>query len=176
MIYQAAELAGAFVVEYEPVRDERGFFARTWCRREFDKQGLSPVIAQCNISYNEKKRTLRGMHYQAVPYAESKLVHCIRGAIYDVIVDLRPGSPTFKKWFGIELSARNNKMLYVPEGFAHGFITLADDTEVFYQMSMEYHPEAARGFRWDDPAFSIRWPVPVERISKRDMSYERCNL
>ncbi|CUH95091.1 hypothetical protein P22_1160 [Propionispora sp. 2/2-37] len=176
MLYQETELTGAFILEYEPIRDERGFFARTWCCREFAGRGLNPALVQCNISYNKKKGTLRGMHYQADPYAEVKLIRCTRGSIYDVFIDLRPGSPTLKKWLGIELSAQNHKMVYIPEGFAHGFITLEDNTEVFYQMSTEYQPKAARGFRWDDPAFSICWPIPVERISQRDMSYERCTL
>jgi dTDP-4-dehydrorhamnose 3,5-epimerase len=159
------------VVEYEAIADERGFFARTWCQQEFQRQGLNHELAQCNISFNKHRGTLRGMHYQAYPNEEAKLIRCTRGVIYDVIIDLRPSSPTLLSWFGIELSETDNKMLYVPEAFAHGFITLDDNTEVFYQMSADYHPESARGVRWNDPAFGIHWPIPVEIISKKDMSY-----
>ncbi|VBB05183.1 dtdp-4-dehydrorhamnose 3 5-epimerase [Lucifera butyrica] len=171
MIFHKTGLEGAFLVEYEANADERGFFARTWCRREFVEQGLNPELVQCSISFNKKKGTLRGMHYQAAPYAEAKLVRCTRGAIYDVIIDLRPDSPDWRRWFGVELAVANNKMLYVPEGFAHGFITLADNTEVFYQMSAYYQPEATKGVRWNDPAFGIQWPIPVEMISRKDESY-----
>jgi len=165
------ELAGAFVVEPEPLEDERGFFARTWCRREFAAHGLCVELAQCNISYNRQRGTLRGMHYQSEPYAEAKLVRCTAGAIYDVIVDLRPGSASYGRHWGVELSARNRTMLYVPRGFAHGFLTLEDDSEVFYQISEFYAPAHARGFRYDDPAFAIRWPAAVQVISERDRGY-----
>jgi dTDP-4-dehydrorhamnose 3,5-epimerase len=171
VIFHKTNLHGAVVVEYETAADERGFFARTWCRKEFQRQGLNPELVQCNTSFNRQRGTLRGMHYQAYPYEEAKLVRCIRGTIYDVIIDLRSSSPTLRNWFGMELSESNNKMLYVPEGFAHGFVTLADNTEVFYQMSAYYDPESARGVRWNDPAFGIDWPIPIEIISEKDMSY-----
>src|SRR5207248_5815659 len=141
--------------------DERGLFARSWCRKEFDDHKLNPNTVQCSLSFNVRKGTLRGIHYQAAPYQEAKLVRCTMGSIYDVVVDLRPGSPTFKDWIGVDLTAANRRMLYVPEGFGHGFLTLKDDTEVFYQMSEFYHPELARGVRWNDPAFNISWPAAV---------------
>lgn len=173
MKFTETRLKGAYVVDMVPLEDERGFFARTWCAREFEEHGLNSKLVQCNISYNKKKGTIRGMHYQAAPHQEAKLVSCIKGAIYDVIIDLRAESPTYRQWFGVELTPYSpltpHRMLYVPEGFAHGFQTLEDDTEVFYQMSEFYHPECARGVRWDDPAFEIEWPVngnPV--ISSRD--------
>lgn len=171
MIFQETVLKGAYVIEPELKEDERGFFARTWCQREFSEYGLNTSLAQCNISFNKKKGTLRGMHFQRPPYDESKLVRCTMGAIYDVIIDLRHGSTTFKKWFAIELNADNRRMLYIPEGFAHGFITLTDNTEVFYQMSQFYNPEYADGVRWDDPVFNIKWPIDVTIISDRDRSY-----
>jgi dTDP-4-dehydrorhamnose 3,5-epimerase len=171
VIFHKTGLAGAFVIEYEAIADERGFFARTWCQEEFQRQGLNHELAQCNISFNKQRGTLRGMHYQVYPNEEAKLVRCTRGAIYDVIIDLRPSSPTLLSWFGVELSETNNNMLYVPEAFAHGFVTLDDNTEVFYQMSADYHSESARGVRWNDPAFGIHWPIPVEIISQKDMSY-----
>jgi dTDP-4-dehydrorhamnose 3,5-epimerase len=154
--------------------DDRGLFARSYCRREFQERGLNPDIAQCNISYNRMRGTLRGMHYQEAPYGEAKLIRCLRGALYDVAVDLRADSPTFREWAAVELRAEpgcTSRMLYVPEGFAHGFLTLEDDTEVFYQMSEFFSPQAARGVRWDDPAFSITWPEPVRIISERDRTY-----
>src|SRR3954470_11791797 len=141
-------LAGSHIIELERLIDERGFFARTWCADEFRNMGLNPQLSQCSISWNACRGTLRGMHYQAEPYAECKLVRCSAGAIYDVIVDLRPSSPTYRNWFAVELSAENRKMVYVPEGFAHGFQTLADDTEIVYQISESYRPEYARGVRW----------------------------
>jgi dTDP-4-dehydrorhamnose 3,5-epimerase len=168
MIFTETALKGAFIIDPERLADERGFFARTWCQREFAAQGLSTKFVQCNISFNKKRGTLRGMHYQATPHEEARLVRCTRGAIYDVILDLRPESPTFRQWLSVELSAQNSRMLYIPEGFAHGFQTLEDDTEVFYQMSEFYHPESARGIRWDAPAFGIRWPNIVCIISDRD--------
>ena len=171
MIFEPTALTGAYVIAEEPHRDHRGFFARTWCRKEFEQHGLNPRLAQCNVSFNARKGTWRGMHYQVAPHEEAKLVKCIAGAVYDVIVDLRPDSPTFKKHLTVTLSARNRKMLYVPERFAHGFLTLEDDTEVFYQMSEFYSPESARGFRWNDPQFSINLPVGVAVISDRDASY-----
>jgi len=164
-------LAGACIIDIEPVPDERGFFARSWCREEFARHGLNPDLAQCSISFNKKHGTLRGMHYQAKPHEETKVVRCTRGAIYDVIVDLRPESSTFRKWIAVELSADNRRMLYIPAGLAHGFQSLTDDTEVFYQISTPYHPESACGVRWDDPAFGIEWPVMERVISDKDRQY-----
>ncbi|MBZ0154772.1 MAG: dTDP-4-dehydrorhamnose 3,5-epimerase [Alphaproteobacteria bacterium] len=171
MIFRETKLKGAFIIEPERIRDERGYFARTWCRREFESRGLNPRLVQCNISYTRSRGTLRGMHYQEEPYGEAKLVRCIRGELYDVIIDLRPGSPTYREWLPVTLAEGNGRMLYIPEGFAHGFLTLQDNTEVFYQMSEFYRPEYARGVRWDDPAFGIRWPVEVKAISERDACY-----
>lgn len=171
MIFEETRLGGAYIVDAEPRRDQRGFFARTWCEQEFKEHGLNPRLVQCNISFNLKKGTLRGMHFQAAPHEEAKLVRCTMGAICDVIIDLRPDSPTFKEYLTVMLSAENRKMLYIPEKFAHGFITLEDDTEVFYQMSEFYSPENARGFRWNDPFFGIRLPLEVAVISERDRNY-----
>lgn len=159
------------MIELDAHEDQRGFFARTFCQREFEARGLNPQVAQCNISFNRLKGSLRGMHFQTSPYSEAKLVRCTAGSIYDVIIDLRPSSSTFKKHFGVELSARNRKMLYIPEDFAHGFQTLEDDTEVFYQMSQFYSPEHSRGVRWDDPAFGISWPPGERIIIERDRTY-----
>ncbi len=169
-------LAGAVIVEPDLLEDERGFFARVWSRDEFERRGLNAAVAQCNISHNRRSGTLRGMHYQVAPYEEAKLVRCTAGAIYDVIIDLRRDSQTFTRHFGIELTSENRRLLYVPEGFAHGFVTLQDDTEVFYQMSQFYAPDHARGVRWDDPAFGIQWPVPVEVMSERDRTYPDFSL
>ena len=171
MIFTETPLAGAFVVEPELLEDTRGFFARTWCGREVEARGLVARIAQCSTSFNKKRGTLRGMHYQAAPFAETKIVRCIRGSMYDVIVDLRPGSATFTGHFAVVLTAENRKMLYVPAGFAHGFQTLADDTEVLYQISEFYSSQHARGVRWDDPAFGIRWPGDDRTIIDRDRTY-----
>jgi dTDP-4-dehydrorhamnose 3,5-epimerase len=177
MLFTETLLKGVFVIEPERLEDERGFFARTFCQEEFRAHGLNPQVAQCNLSFNRKKGTLRGLHYQAAPFAEVKIVTCTSGAIYDVAVDLRPDSPTFKRWAAVELSEDNRKALYIPAGCAHGFQTLVDNTEVHYQMSEFYHPESARGVRWDDPAFAIVWPETQNRIiSKRDMSYQECGL
>ena len=151
--------------------DERGFFARTFCRQEFEAHGLNAEVAQCNVSFNKRKGTLRGMHYQATPFGEAKLVRCTAGSIYDVIIDLRPTSATFKKHFAVELSAKNGRMLYIPEDFAHGFQTLQEDTEVFYQMAQRYSAEHARGVRWNDPAFGIEWPEGERIIIERDRNY-----
>jgi dTDP-4-dehydrorhamnose 3,5-epimerase len=164
-------LTGAYMVDPEPRNDDRGFFARTWCQKEFEEHGLNPRLVQCSISFNIKKGTWRGMHYQAAPDEEAKLVRCTAGAICDVIVDLRPDSPTFRQHLTVMLSAKNRKMLYIPERFAHGFVTLEDDTEIFYQMSEFYSPESARGFRWNDPFFDIRLPLEVTVISERDQVY-----
>ncbi len=171
MKFTALPLQGAFVIEPEPITDERGFFARTFCREEFSAHGLNPALAQCSVSFNKRKGTLRGMHYQKKPHEEVKLVRCTSGAIYDVIIDLRPDSPTFKRWEGIELSSDNRKAVYIPEGFAHGFLTLIDDCEVFYQMSEVFHSECAAGVRWDDPVFDIEWPDEVGVMSERDKNY-----
>jgi dTDP-4-dehydrorhamnose 3,5-epimerase len=171
MIFHETKLPGIFEIHLEPNCDERGFFARTWCEREFQSHGLNPTVMQCNVSFNVKKGTLRGVHFQAAPYGEAKVVRCTSGAIYDVVLDLRPVSPTFKKWIGVTLTAANRHLLYIPEGCAHGFLTLEDNTEVFYQMSEFYHPESARGVRWNDSAFQIAWPEKVEVISERDRTY-----
>lgn len=168
MVFKETKLKGAYIIELEPLQDERGFFARSFCQDEFRKHGLYFYIVQCNISYNKKKGTLRGMHYQVAPCEEAKLVNCIRGAIYDVIIDLRPKSATYCQWSAVELSADNYKMLYIPEGFAHGFQTLEDFTKVFYQMSEFYHPECIRGVRWNDPSFGIEWPLSNPILSKKD--------
>jgi dTDP-4-dehydrorhamnose 3,5-epimerase len=164
-------LKGSFVIEPERREDQRGFFARAWCAKEFEAHGLSPTVVQCNISYSKKKGTLRGMHYQAAPHEEAKLVRCTMGSIHDVIIDLRPTSPTYTKHVAVVLTAQNGRMLFVPEGFAHGFQTLNDHTEVFYHMSQVYVPESARGVRWNDPAFQIQWPVDERIISRRDQQY-----
>ena len=168
MIFSETRLKGAFIVEPERLYDERGFFARTFCAEEFVANGLNPRFVQCNISFSERRGTLRGMHYQVAPHEEAKLVRCTMGAIYDVIVDLRPASSTFRQWIGVELTSENRRMLHVPEGFAHGFLTLQDNTEVLYQMSEFYHPESARGIRWDDRSLAIDWPSEVRLVSERD--------
>jgi dTDP-4-dehydrorhamnose 3,5-epimerase len=173
MLFTETKLKGAYVVDLELREDERGFFARSWCADEFEKHGLNPRLAQCNISFNKKRGTLRGMHYQAEPFPEAKLVRCTLGAMYDVMIDLRQNSPTFKQWLAVELTAQNRRALYIPEGFAHGFQTLADNTEVFYQMSEFYHPECARGVRWDDPAFGVEWALPITTASPQDSAYLR---
>jgi dTDP-4-dehydrorhamnose 3,5-epimerase len=172
MKFSETKLKGVFEIDLEPMSDERGFFARSWCRTEFETHGLNPNLAQCNISFNARKGTLRGMHYQEAPYGECKLVRCTRGALYDVAVDLRPESPTFRNWISTILSAGNRRALFIPEGCAHGFQTLEDDTEVFYQMSEFYKPGLGRGVRWDDPAFRIQWPLEVQVVSGRDQGYE----
>ncbi len=171
MIFHGTKIVGVFEIEIERKHDDRGFFARTWCRQEFQKNALNSNLVQTSISFNHLKGTLRGMHYQASPYAEAKLIRCTRGSIFDVAVDLRPSSPTFKQWTSATLTSENHHMLYVPEGCAHGFLTLEDKSEVFYQISEFYTPEAGRGFRWNDWAFGIRWPVEVKIISPRDASY-----
>ena len=171
MIFVETRLKGAHIIEPEKREDERGFFARSWCEKEFAEHGLNPHTVQCNISFNQKRGTLRGMHYQVEPCAEAKLVRCTQGAIYDVIIDLRPGSATFSQHIAEVLTAKNHKMLYVPEGFAHGFQALEDQTEVFYQMSGFYAPEFARGIRWNDPAFGIEWPIGEPIILERDATY-----
>jgi dTDP-4-dehydrorhamnose 3,5-epimerase len=171
MTFVAAFISGAYVIEPERKEDERGFFARTWCVREFEAQGLETRIVQSSTSFNRRRGTLRGMHYQAPPYEEVKLVRCTMGSIYDVIIDLRPGSPTLRRHFGITLSAQNRQMLYIPQGIAHGFQTLESDTEVLYQMSEFYVAECGRGVRWDDPAFGIEWPIADPVMNERDRNY-----
>jgi dTDP-4-dehydrorhamnose 3,5-epimerase len=171
MLFTSTGVAGAFLVEPERIRDERGFFARTWCGDEFGAQGLNPSLVQCSVSFNRRKGTLRGMHYHTHPYQEAKLVRCTRGAMWDVAVDLRRGSPTYLAWHGVELTADNHAMLYIPEGCAHGFLTLADETEVFYQMSAPFAPTAARGVRFDDPALGIAWPGEVVVVNQRDRAW-----
>jgi dTDP-4-dehydrorhamnose 3,5-epimerase len=171
MIFVDTDLAGVFEIQIEPKGDERGFFARTWCEDEFTEKSLDPHLVQCSLSYNAKKGTLRGMHFQAAPHAETKLVRCSKGAIYDVVLDLRRDSKTYCRWIGVTLTADKRNALYIPKGCAHGFLTLADDSEVFYQMSDFFHADSARGVRWNDPAFGIVWPGKVEMISARDANY-----
>ena len=171
MIFKETELLGAYIIKLQRIDDERGFFARSWCEREFRAHGLDHKIVQCNISFNKKRGTLRGMHYQVDPDAETRLVRCTNGVIYDVIVDLRPESSTYMHHAAVVLTAENRKMIYVPKGFAHGFQTLEDDTEVFYQMSEFDSPASYRGFRWDDAAFGITWPEATRTISLKDQSY-----
>jgi dTDP-4-dehydrorhamnose 3,5-epimerase len=171
MTFCETKLPDVFEIRLEPSFDERGFFARTWCQKEFEAHGLNSRLVQCNVSFNSRKGTLRGIHYQAAPYAEAKLVRCTKGAIYDVVLDLRPDSPTYKDRIAVVLTAENRHMVYVPEGCGHGFLTLEDESEVFYQMSEFHDTESARGVRWDDPAFQIGWPEKVEVISERDRTY-----
>jgi dTDP-4-dehydrorhamnose 3,5-epimerase len=171
VIFKPTELPGAYLIEPDRRSDVRGYFARTYCEREFTDQGLEPHVSQCSVSYNHRKGTLRGMHYQSAPFEEVKVVRCNRGSIYDVVIDLRPESPSYKKWFAAQLDEENGKMLYIPRGFAHGFQTLADDTEVYYQMSQVFSPEHARGVRWNDPAFSVAWPDADRIILDRDQNY-----
>ncbi len=190
MIFVETKLKGAYLIEIQKLEDDRGFFARSYCFREFEAHGLNPRVVQCNISYNAKKGTLRGMHYQVPPYEEAKLVRCTMGSIYDVIVDIRPNSATYSQWIGVELSSTrftassfqltllyvspltaHYMMLYIPEGFAHGFITMEDNTEVFYQMSEFYAPDSAKGIRWNDPAFDIQWPLEPAVMSEKDRNY-----
>jgi dTDP-4-dehydrorhamnose 3,5-epimerase len=168
MIFRELSLSGAYLIEIERQTDARGFFARTWCQREFGEQNLETEYVQASISVNPASGTLRGLHFQCPPYGEVKIVQCVRGAIYDIIVDLRPRSTTFRKWLGVTLSAESHNMLYVPAGFAHGFQTLENDTEVSYLISTFYVPAAARGIRYDDPALGITWPGDVTRISEKD--------
>jgi dTDP-4-dehydrorhamnose 3,5-epimerase len=175
MIFRETKLKGALIIELEKFEDERGFFALSWSRRAFAEHGLESEFVECNISFNGKKGTLRGMHYQAAPHAQAKLVRCTMGAVYDVIIDLRAGSPTFRQWIGVELTAGNRLMLFVPKGFAHGFQTLEKDTEVFYQMSEVYASESSRGVRWNDPAFGIRWPEGERIIIERDGTFPNFN-
>ncbi len=171
MIFTPLPLAGAFLIELERISDERGFFARAWCAEAFTEHGLDASLSQCNISFNARRNTLRGLHWQAAPHQETKLVRCTQGAVWDVIVDLRPTSPTFLRWHAVELDSRNRLALYIPHGFAHGFQTLADDSELFYHMSAPHHPECTRGARWNDPAFAISWPHAAPSLSPRDAKH-----
>jgi dTDP-4-dehydrorhamnose 3,5-epimerase len=171
MTFHETKLPGVFEVHVEPKCDERGFFARSWCQQEFQTNGLNSKLVQCSVSFNTSKGTLRGIHYQAAPHPEVKLVRCTMGSIYDVVVDLRPESPAYKQWIAATLTASNRHMLYVPEGCGHGFLTLENDTEVFYQMSEFYHPDLSRGVRWNDPAFGIAWPSEAGQMSERDRTY-----
>jgi dTDP-4-dehydrorhamnose 3,5-epimerase len=171
LTFHESKIQGVYEIHLERKPDERGFFARTWCQEEFQEHGLNPKLVQCSVSFNARRGTLRGLHHQAAPHPEAKLVRCTRGAIYDVVVDLRPDSPTFKDWIAVVLTATERNMVYVPEGCGHGFLTLEDETEVFYQMSEFYYPELARGVRWEDPSFQIVWPAEVVVISERDRTY-----
>ncbi|MFC4800018.1 dTDP-4-dehydrorhamnose 3,5-epimerase [Neobacillus sp. GCM10023253] len=171
MIFTETKLKGTFIIEVEPYYDERGSFVRTWCKKEFDDHGLNVEFVQSNLSYNKKKGIVRGMHFQTPPYEEIKLVSCIKGEIYDVIIDLRPDSKTFKQWIAVRLSEENQKMLYVPKGFAHGFQTLQENTKVLYQMSEFYQPNYAEGVRFNDPSFNIDWPIKDVIASNKDQSY-----
>ena len=171
MIFSPTPLNGAYILELDRKSDDRGYFARTWCQRELERAGLNASLVQCSVSFNLRRQTLRGMHWQAPPYAEVKIVRCTRGAIWDVIIDLRPESPTYMRHLGVELTADAGHALYVPEGMAHGFVTLADSSEVFYQMSEYHDPASARGVRWNDPAFAITWPVTDPILHPRDAAY-----
>ncbi len=176
MIFTETKLKGAFVIEIKKLEDDRGFFGRSWCANEMKEHGLSSNICQSNTSFSAKKGTLRGMHYQISPYQESKLIRCTRGSILDVIIDLRPDSPTFKQWIGEKLTQDNYKMLYVPEDFAHGFITLEDNCEVTYLVTQFYTPGAERGIRWNDPLFNINWPFEPIVISEKDSNHPNYSL
>lgn len=171
MIFTETEISGSYLIDVKRIGDDRGFFGRLWCEREMEEMGLVSAIKQSNIGVSPLKGTLRGLHYQTAPHQETKIIRCPRGAIYDVIVDLRPDSPTFKKWFAVELTAENSRMLYVPEGCATGYQTLVDDTEIYYHTSEFYHPESATGVRHDDPAFGIEWPLPIAAISDNDKNW-----
>lgn len=171
MIFEETKLKGSYIISPERLEDERGFFARSFCMKEYAAHGLVPFIVQCNLSFNKKRGTFRGMHYQAAPYEEDKIVSCIQGSILDYIVDLRRESPTYRQWISVELSAENRKQLYVPRSFAHGFLTLTPDAQVYYQMTEFYNTQSARGFRWDDPAFDIHLPFPVEAIADKDKNF-----
>jgi len=171
VIFSASPLPGVWVLQLEPLHDDRGYFARTFAVAEFERHGLDPTVVQCSVSFNPRRGTLRGMHYQADPFGECKLIRCIRGAVYDVLVDLRRDSPAYCRWLGVELTPDNGTMVYAPVGVAHGLLTMQDDSEVAYQISVPFVPEAARGVRWNDPAFGIEWPAAVELISERDLTY-----
>ncbi|MCC9166769.1 dTDP-4-dehydrorhamnose 3,5-epimerase [Pontibacter harenae] len=171
MIFTETKLKGAYIIDVKRLEDERGFFGRSYCEREFEEYGLNVNVVQANVSHNPQKGTLRGMHLQLAPNEETKLVRCTRGALFDVIVDLREGSETYKQWVGVELTADSFRMLYVPEGFAHGYLTLEDNTDAFYQVTQFYSPGSEKGLRWDDPAFNIEWPIEPQLISEKDKSH-----
>ena len=171
MIFHETKLRGVFIIEPELIHDDRGFFACSWLAGEFERRGLNSALKQCNISFNGRRGTVRGMHFQNEPHQEAKLMRCTRGAIYDVAIDMRPDSPTRHQWVGVELTSENHRMLYIPEGFAQGYQTLTDDTELLYQISEYYHPESAGGVRWDDPVLGIQWPLPMTVIAERDATY-----
>lgn len=176
MIFRETKLKGAFIIEVEKREDDRGFFARAWCKKEFDEHGLTASMVQSNIAFSKRKGTLRGLHYQGAPYGEVKVVRCTKGSLYDVMVDLRPGSSTYRQWVGVELTSSNHKMMYVPEGFAHGYQTLEDNTEVMYQVSQFYFPAFERGIRYDDPGVGIDWPLIDKIISDKDKGWPDCQL
>jgi len=176
VIFRETKLKGAFIIEVEKREDDRGFFARAWCKKEFDEHGLTASMVQSNIAFSKRKGTLRGLHYQGAPYGEVKVVRCTKGSLYDVMVDLRPGSSTYRQWVGVELTSSNHKMMYVPEGFAHGYQTLEDNTEVMYQVSQFYFPAFERGIRYDDPGVGIDWPLIDKIISDKDKGWPDCQL
>ncbi|MFQ5787192.1 MAG: dTDP-4-dehydrorhamnose 3,5-epimerase [Thermodesulfobacteriota bacterium] len=177
MIFKETKLNNVFIIEIEKKEDHRGFFSRTWCKREFEGHGLKPEMVQSNIAFSKKRGTLRGLHYQMAPFEEDKLVRCIKGSIYDVIIDLRPDYPTYKQWLGVELDGENYKMIYVPGGFAHGYLTLTDNTEVFYQVSQFYFPGSEKGIRYNDPTFNIAWPeIDNLVISDKDRNFPNYSL
>lgn len=176
MIFTETKLPGAYLIEVQKIEDHRGFFGRAWCSKEFEAHGLNPKIVQINTSQSKKKGTIRGMHFQAAPYGEAKFIRCTKGRIYDVIIDLRPESPTFMQWVGNELSEDNCKMVYAPEYFAHGFVSLEDNCEVYYPVTEFYTPKAERGIRWNDPAFKIDWPIPIEIFTEKDMAHPDFDL
>jgi len=171
MIFTPSTLAGALIVDVARLEDERGFFGRSFCEAEFAAQGVAVHMRQCSISYNARRGTLRGLHYQTPPHEEAKLVRCTAGAIFDVIVDIRPVSPTYRRWFGVELTAANRRALFVPEGFAHGFISLTEDSEVLYMISEPFAPGFGRGLRWNDPVLAIEWPLAPTVVSARDAQF-----
>jgi dTDP-4-dehydrorhamnose 3,5-epimerase len=176
MIFKETPLKGAFEIEVQKIEDERGFFGRLWCEKEMKMHGLNTNIVQSNVSLSKNKGTLRGMHFQRSPFQETKLVRCTKGAVYDVIIDLRPDSPTFKKWHGVKLSEKNHKMIYVPENFAHGFLTLEDESEVYYLVTQFYNKDKEAGLRWNDPSFNIDWPEIVNDISIKDSNHPNFDL
>jgi dTDP-4-dehydrorhamnose 3,5-epimerase len=176
MLFTETRVKGAYIIEIEKIADDRGFFARSWCQKEFEEHHLNANFVQINVGFSIKKGTLRGIHYQVAPHEEVKLVRCTMGAVYDVVVDLRPDSPTYKQWAGIELTAENHKMLYIPEGCGHGYQTLADNSEIQYQTSQFYYRESAKGSRFDDPVFGIHWTLPVKVISAQDKSWTGYSL
>jgi dTDP-4-dehydrorhamnose 3,5-epimerase len=171
MVFQQSKIAGAWIIDIAPIRDRRGFFAMTWLPDEFRKHGINPALAQCNLAFNFKRGTLRGMHFQKAPHAQAKIIRATRGSLVDVIVDLREESPTYRQWDAVELTADNHRMLFMPEGIAHGYLTLEDDTEAYYHASAPWQPSAESGVRWDDPAFGIEWPFEPSEISDRDRQW-----